>query len=121
MYGSERSVKAVDLPLQQYIKPELLVLVLVLYLLGKGCKRSRWIQDEDIPLCLGLIGIVLALLWVVGTSAVMDVQQGCMALFTAVVQGILTAGASVYCHQLIKQSGCNARTRSKTHSAQSYK
>lgn len=87
-----------------FVKPEMLVLVLVLYFIGLALKKSRT-KDKYIPLILGLCGIVLALLWVLATSDINGWQSGLMAAFTAIVQGILVAGLSVYANQIYKQLG----------------
>lgn len=84
---------------QKYIKSELLVLVPVLYIIGLGLKKSK-LADKWIPLALGIIGIALSTLWVVATSPIATGQEVAAALFTAVTQGILAAGASVYASQL---------------------
>lgn len=82
----------------QFISPELLVLVPVLYILGVGIKKTEKIEDNLIPLILGIVGILLSCLWIIGNNGFSVV-----GLFTAITQGILVAGASVYCNQLIKQ------------------
>ena len=84
---------------QKYIKSELLVLVPVLYIIGLGLKRSK-LPDKWIPLVLGTIGIALSALWVAATSPITTGQEAAAALFTAVTQGVLAAGASVYANQL---------------------
>lgn len=84
---------------QKYIKSELLVLVPVLYIIGLGLKKSK-LADKWIPLALGLVGIALSALWVAATSPITTWQELAAALFTAVTQGILVAGASVYASQL---------------------
>ena len=88
---------------QDYIKGELLILVPVLYFLGIGLKKSR-ISNKFIPAILGGAGIVLAILLVFSTVEVSNIQAVATALFTAVTQGILTAGTSVYLNQLYIQS-----------------
>lgn len=88
--------------LKEFIKPELLILVPVLYILGIGMKKST-VKDKLIPALLGGIGIVLSLLWVLGTSELLGWRDVLLAGFSAVTQGILAAGASVYCNQLVKQ------------------
>ena len=90
--------------LSNFIKPELLVLIPVLYIAGAGLKKSARIADNFIPLVLGAISVVLALAYVLGTSALSGWRDVLMAAFTAVTQGILCAGASVYVNQLIKQA-----------------
>ena len=90
--------------LSQFIKPELLILAPVLYIIGAGLKKSQRIPDNFIPLILGLCGVVLALAYVLGSSDIAGWRGGVLAAFTAVTQGILCAGASVYVNQLIKQA-----------------
>lgn len=89
--------------IMEYIRPELLVLIPVLYFVGIGIKKSA-MSDKYIPLLLGGIGIVLSALWVFATSAVVGGQAIALAAFTAITQGVLAAGASVYIDQLIKQA-----------------
>jgi len=91
------------LEITNYIKPELLILAVVCYIIGTAAKRANAIQDKHIPLLLGIVGIILACVWVCATSALSGPQQVLMALFTGITQGILCAGASVYANQLIKQ------------------
>lgn len=88
---------------QEYIKSELLILVPVLYILGLGLKRSK-LKDTWIPLVLGTAGVALATVWVIATSQIATIHETAAALFTAVTQGILTAGASVYINQLYVQA-----------------
>ena len=52
---------------QDYIKPELLALVPVLYLLGTGLKKSQ-LPNKYIPLLLGGVSILLCALWVAATA-----------------------------------------------------
>ena len=85
----------------KYIKPELFILIPVLYLIGVAIKKSN-IKDKFIPLLLGTVGIILALIWVLASSDYHG-NQVFTAVFTAITQGILCAGASVYANQLVKQ------------------
>lgn len=85
--------------LQDYIKPELLVLIPVLYILGLMLKKTEKINDKYIPVMLGIIGIVLSAIYVAAVSGIC-----LMSVFTAVTQGILVAGAAVYVNQLVKQN-----------------
>lgn len=88
---------------QQFIKTELLVLVPVLYFIGLGLKKSK-LPDKWIPLLLGAIAITLSAVWVLATGDVNSFRDIALALFTAVTQGVLTAGASVYVNQLYVQA-----------------
>lgn len=83
--------------LQNYIKPELLILVPVLYILGAAVKRSEF-KDKFIPWIIGVAGIILSCMYVVGTEGITVI-----GIFTAITQGILCAGASVFVNQLAKQ------------------
>lgn len=89
---------------QEYIKPELLVLVPVLYLIGVGLKKSA-LSDKWIPLVLGIAGVILSAVYVLATGEMAHVRDWLLGGFTAVTQGILLAGASVYVNQIVKQSG----------------
>lgn len=88
-----------------YVKPELIVVAVVLYFIGIGFKQSQVVKDKYIPLLLGWIGIILCAIWVVATSPLTTMQDVAMAVFTAIVQGILVAGLSTYVNQIIKQTG----------------
>lgn len=90
--------------LKEFIKPELLVLVPVLYLVGVALKKSA-VNDRHIPWILGVAGVVLSFLWIAGTCTMANAQEIVLAVFTGIVQGILAAGASVYVNQIIKQKG----------------
>lgn len=90
--------------LKEFIKPELLVLIPVLYLCGVALKKSE-AADKYIPLYLGIISVFLSFLFIMATSDINGWQEGLMAVFSGLTQGILCAGASVYVNQLVKQAG----------------
>ena len=74
-----------------YIKPEMLIVVVALWVLGKIAKSTQYIPDWTIPYILLVAGIA-------GASGVLE------AFCTdAIIQGILCAGVAVYGHQMIKQ------------------
>ena len=87
-----------------YVKPELIVVAAVLYFIGMGLKQAQAVKDKYIPIILGGTGIVLCAIWVLATSPLGTGQDIAMAVFTAIVQGILVAGLSTYINQIIKQS-----------------
>ena len=89
--------------LKEFIKPELLILIPVLYVVGIGLKKSK-LPDTLIPLVLGGISVVLSAAWVIATSDISTLKDVAYALFISVTQGILSAGASVYVNQLYVQS-----------------
>ena len=88
---------------QDYIKTELLVLIPVLYFVGTGLKRSK-LPDKWIPLVLGVVSILLSSIWVIATTSISNVREVAAAMFTAVTQGVLLAGASVYVNQIYVQA-----------------
>lgn len=84
---------------QAYIKPELLVLVPVLYIIGMILKNTKRIDDRFIPAILGGCGIAFALIWTIGSEGLSGI-----GVFTGMTQGILAAGMAVYTNQLVKQA-----------------
>lgn len=86
-----------------YVKPELVVVAIVLYFVGVGLKNTETVADKYIPAILGALGIVICGIYVVATCDLKGTQNIAMAVFTAIVQGILVAGLSNYANQLIKQ------------------
>ncbi len=92
--------------LYEFIKPELLILIPVLYLIGMGLKKSK-LMDTLIPICLGIASVFLSAVWVIATSEISTLKDVALAIFTSVTQGVLIAGASVYINQLYVQSKKN--------------
>ena len=90
--------------IKEFIKPELVVLIPVLYLIGTALKGSN-IADKHIPWLLGSVAITLSLVLVGATSTISGFQEALIAVFTGITQGVLCAGASVYANQLVKQKG----------------
>ena len=91
---------------EEWIKPERLILIPVLYIIGIGLKKSK-IPDKRIPLLLGVISIVLSTSWIVTTNDISTWRDVAYVSFASVTQGILSAGASVYCNQLYVQTKKN--------------
>lgn len=91
--------------IMKYVKPELLVVAIALYFVGVGLKKAQTVADKYIPMILGACGVGLCAVWVLATCPIETGQEIAMALFTAIVQGILTAGLSTYVNQIIKQAG----------------
>lgn len=85
--------------LQDYIKPELLILVPVLYVIGSILKNTNSVSDKYIPAILGVVGVILSFMYVVATEGI-----ALIGVFTAITQGVLVTGVAVYVNQLYKQS-----------------
>lgn len=91
---------------ENFIKPELLILIPVLLFIGAAIKKSS-IKDALIPLILGAVGVFFAGVYVFATVTVEGAQDVATAIFTAFTQGVLCAGASVYANQIYKQAAKN--------------
>lgn len=90
--------------IMNYVKPELIVVAIALYLLGMWLKQASFIKDKYIPLVLGITGIFVCGIWVSSTAALSTGQDIMAAVFASITQGILVAGLSTYVNQIIKQS-----------------
>lgn len=87
----------------KYIQPELFLLIPVMYLVGVALKKSAF-KDKFIPLMLGAISIVLCAIYELATVDLTTSKEYAMAIFVAITQGVLIAGASVYADQIVKQA-----------------
>jgi succinate-acetate transporter protein len=78
-----------------FIRPEILILIPVLIILGLVLKKITFIKDWTIPIILGVLGILFAVL-------ILGFAEGFYApvIVTGILQGILAAGMAVYVHQL---------------------
>ena len=87
--------------MMELIRPEMLALIPVLYLIGVALKKAEVFENKYIPLGLGLLGVLLGAAWLlVFRDEEYNVLQ---SLLMGAVQGILCAGCSVYANQLYKQ------------------
>ena len=88
--------------LKEFVKPELLILIPVLYLIGAGLKNSKF-KDNLIPIVLGIFGIILSMIYIFATCDISGSKDVLMGIFISLTQGILVAGCSVYFNQIYKQ------------------
>ena len=89
--------------MEEYIKPELLTFVPVIYFIGIGIKKSH-ISDRLIPILLGIISVIITALFVFSTSEINTWQSISSAIITSITQGILIAATSVYANQIYVQN-----------------
>ena len=61
--------------IMNYIKPELVVVAIVLYFVGMALKQSQTVKDKFIPIVLGCVGIILATIYVVATCPLGTMQE----------------------------------------------
>lgn len=78
--------------LLDYITENCMIIIPVLYAVGLLFKRTGIVKDKYIPLILLLFGFIIC--------AVIT-----RSLLNGITQGILCAGASVFCNQVFKQLG----------------
>ena len=87
--------------MMELIRPEMLTLIPVLYLIGVALKRAEVFENKYIPLGLGLLGALLGAVWLL---VFRDTEYNALqSLLMGAVQGILCAGCSVYANQIYKQ------------------
>lgn len=85
-----------------YIESELYILVPVLYAMGSWLKKSSAVKDRWIPIFLGILGVVLAVVYKVGIYAPTG-DELLPILYAGFTQGILCAAGSVYTNNIVKQ------------------
>ena len=61
--------------IMNYMKPELLIVAIVLYFLGVWLKQAAFIRDQFIPLVLGVSGILICGIWIVSTASFSTGQE----------------------------------------------
>ena len=87
----------------EYLKPELLIMIPVLNVLGVAIKYlikiTGLFSNKHIPLILLTISIILSCIFAFAHGA----ENTADALFTGIVQGILSAGTAVFGNQVFKQ------------------
>ena len=89
---------------EELIRPELLVLIPVLYFLGMGFKKSAIFAERWIPAVLGAAGVLLSLVYLAATLPVSTAAEIAMLAFAGITQGILCAGCSVFVDKLIHRT-----------------
>ena len=89
--------------LKEFIKPELLVLIPALYLIGTALKNSE-VNNKHIPWILGVISVIFSTIVVISLTNITNLTEVLMAIFSGFTQGVLCAGASVYVNQIVKQA-----------------
>ena len=86
-----------------FIEAELYILVPVLYAVGWILKKSTAVKDRWIPIILGVLGVVLAVVYKVGIYSPTDGKTLLQILYAGFTQGILCAAGSVYTNNIVKQ------------------
>lgn len=81
-----------------YVRPEMLILIPALVVIGKIFSDADMVKNKYIPMLLGISGVVLSALYTISLYGLsLD------GIFSGIVQGILCAGTAVYGNQIYKQ------------------
>ena len=83
----------------EYLNPELIILVPVLNIIGSILKNSK-VKDSYIPVCLSLVSILLSTLYIITLHGFSFLN-----LLNGIIQGFICSASSVYVNQLVKQAG----------------
>lgn len=84
--------------LVEFVKPALLILVPILWMLGNRLKESKQIEDWKIPFWLMGLAIIFALSYVLITEGIQP-----MSFWMGIVQGLAIAMLQSYMFTLTKQ------------------
>lgn len=87
----------------QFIKPELLVLIPVLYFIGAWCKASNHVKDWVIPFILMGASILLTAFYLLSTEFNAVGNLVAAYFFTSIVQGTLCAAGAVLADNIKRQ------------------
>ncbi|MBR2152009.1 MAG: phage holin family protein [Clostridia bacterium] len=87
-----------------YIKPEFLVLIPVLWFVGWAIKKSN-VKNCIIPFILTLLSVVLCGIYTFATVDVSGIKDIMMCIFVSITQGVVATACAVFGDQIIKQAG----------------
>lgn len=82
--------------IMDYVKPELLVVALVLYFVESWMLQSALVKNKYIPLLSGGFGIIICTIYVISVCECAGIKGVAAAAFTAITQGVLVTGLSTY-------------------------
>lgn len=94
--------KVIIMNFNNYVSPELSILIPVLYAIGAFLKKGT-AKDWRIPFILGAVGIVLAFSYLISKTYPTNTAEFFGIIFASCTQGILAAASSVYANNLYKQ------------------
>lgn len=84
-----------------YVRPELFIVVVVLWCIGLFLKLAPAFKKEwMIPFILLFTGIVLSLLWI---CVVLGEGWAAAVVISAIVQGVIVAALAVFGNEALKQ------------------
>ncbi len=87
-----------------YIHPEFLVLIPVLWFVGWTISKSN-MKNCVIPFILTAISVALCIIYGFATLDVFGVKNILMCVFVSLTQGVIATACTVFGDQIIKQTG----------------
>lgn len=92
------------LSFKEYLSPELVFMIPILVVIGKGLKKSTRISDSLIPTILSIIGIPIALITSLASRIdPMNRIQMIVWILMSTGQGVFLGATAVGVHQFFKQ------------------
>ena len=92
------------LSFKEYLSPELVFMIPILVVIGKGLKKSTRISDSLIPTILSIIGIPIALITSLASRIdPMNRIQIIVLILMSTGQGVFLGATAVGVHQFFKQ------------------
>lgn len=92
------------LSFKEYLSPELVFMIPMLVVIGKGLKKSTRISDSLIPTILSIIGIPIALITSLASRIdPMNRIQMIVWILMSTGQGVFLGATAVGVHQFFKQ------------------
>lgn len=93
----------------EYTKPELVVLVPVLYIISVILEKSK-VSSVIIPYVVGGVSILLAGIYTIANAPSYSVSTVLLSIFISITQGVLYAGASLYIDNIAVKIPKSCRT-----------
>jgi len=85
----------------EFIRPELLILIVFVWSLGLFLKKAPWFNDEwKIPFILLLVSVIFAVLYI---AIVIGEGFTGPVIISAIIQGVIIAALAVFGNEAIKQ------------------
>lgn len=87
----------------EYIKPEFLVIIPVLWFVGWTIKKTS-LRNCIIPFVLTAISVVLCSIYLFATTDLNGIKSVLLCIFLSVTQGVIATACAVFGDQIIKQA-----------------
>lgn len=88
----------------KYMLPDLVVLIILCYFMGKWIKGLKKIDNAWIPFINTALAITLSAIQLLSKNPVSTYQEVATLLFTAITQGVLASGGATLYYEGKKQA-----------------